>query len=152
MMRRKRRNHSAGRAESQTLAKQQLQRLATSLEREHPDAAASPRQGLEETLTVQRFGLDCALARTLRTTNPIENHNRFVETYTRNVKRWRGDKMIQRWVCAALSQAAKKFRRLRGYRDMLGYTSVGAGTSIVNVRLNCLPEVTLHRLRPDRTP
>jgi predicted MPP superfamily phosphohydrolase len=32
------------------------------------------------------------------------------------------------------------------YRDMIGYTSVGAGTSIVNVRLNCLPEVTLHRL------
>jgi predicted MPP superfamily phosphohydrolase len=38
------------------------------------------------------------------------------------------------------------------YHDMLGYTSVGAGTSIVNVRLNCLPEVTLHRLRPGRTP
>lgn len=32
--------------------------------------------------------------------------------------------------------------------DMQGYTSVGAGTSIVNVRLNCPPEVTLHRLRP----
>ncbi|MEJ2653223.1 MAG: metallophosphoesterase, partial [Gammaproteobacteria bacterium] len=32
------------------------------------------------------------------------------------------------------------------YRNMIGYTSVGAGTSIVNVRLNCLPEVTLHRL------
>jgi predicted MPP superfamily phosphohydrolase len=30
---------------------------------------------------------------------------------------------------------------------MLGYTSVGCGTSIVDVRLNCLPEVTLHRLR-----
>ena len=32
------------------------------------------------------------------------------------------------------------------YRNMIGYTSVGAGTSIVNVRLNCPPEVTLHRL------
>jgi predicted MPP superfamily phosphohydrolase len=38
------------------------------------------------------------------------------------------------------------------YRDMLGYTSVGAGTSMVNVRLNCLPEVTLHRMRSGRTP
>jgi uncharacterized protein len=28
-----------------------------------------------------------------------------------------------------------------------GYTSVGCGTSIVDVRLNCPPEVTLHRLR-----
>jgi predicted MPP superfamily phosphohydrolase len=31
---------------------------------------------------------------------------------------------------------------------MIGYTSVGAGTSIVDVRLNCPPEITLHRLRP----
>ncbi len=33
------------------------------------------------------------------------------------------------------------------YRDLIGYTSVGCGSSIVDVRLNCLPEITLHRLR-----
>lgn len=33
------------------------------------------------------------------------------------------------------------------YRDMIGYTSVGAGTSILPVRLNCLPEITLHILQ-----
>jgi len=33
------------------------------------------------------------------------------------------------------------------YHGMAGYTSVGCGASIVDVRLNCLPEVTLHRLR-----
>ena len=33
------------------------------------------------------------------------------------------------------------------YHDMIGYTSAGAGTCIVDVRLNCPPEVTLHRLR-----
>jgi predicted MPP superfamily phosphohydrolase len=33
------------------------------------------------------------------------------------------------------------------YRGMTGYTSVGCGSSIVDVRLNCLPEMTLHRLR-----
>lgn len=32
------------------------------------------------------------------------------------------------------------------YQGMRGYTSVGMGTSIVTVRLNCLPEITLHRL------
>ncbi len=32
------------------------------------------------------------------------------------------------------------------YGEMVGYTSLGAGSSIVDVRLNCLPEVTLHRL------
>jgi predicted MPP superfamily phosphohydrolase len=33
------------------------------------------------------------------------------------------------------------------YNEMSGYTSVGAGSSVVAVRLNCPPEVTLHRLR-----
>jgi len=33
------------------------------------------------------------------------------------------------------------------HHDMVGYTSVGAGSSIVAVRLNCPPEVTLHRLQ-----
>jgi predicted MPP superfamily phosphohydrolase len=33
------------------------------------------------------------------------------------------------------------------YHDMTGYTSVGAGSSVVPVRLNCPPEITLHCLR-----
>ena len=33
------------------------------------------------------------------------------------------------------------------YRGMAGYTSVGAGSSKIAVRLNCLPEITLHYLR-----
>ncbi len=33
------------------------------------------------------------------------------------------------------------------YQNMIGFTSVGAGTSIVNARLNCPPEITLHRLQ-----
>ena len=33
------------------------------------------------------------------------------------------------------------------YRDMAGYTSVGAGSSVVPVRFNCPPEITLHYLR-----
>ncbi len=42
-------------------------------------------------------------------------------------------------------------RRMGGgpwqYSDMTGYTSVGAGSSVVPVRLNCPPEITLHHLR-----
>ena len=74
-----------------------LERLAGSLERDHPGAAGSIREGLEETLTVQRLGLTGTLARTLRTTNIIENLMGSVERYTRRVKRWRGGQMIQRW-------------------------------------------------------
>lgn len=33
------------------------------------------------------------------------------------------------------------------YHDMVGYTSVGVGSSVVPIRLNCPPEITLHRLR-----
>jgi uncharacterized protein len=33
------------------------------------------------------------------------------------------------------------------HRDMVGYTSVGVGTSVVPVRINCLPEITLHHLQ-----
>lgn len=110
--------HDAWSAESATLAQRQLERLAGSLEREHPGAAASLREGLAETLTVQRLGLRGALARTLASTNPIENLNSALATYTRNVKRWRGGLMIQRWISAALLEAEKRFRRVRGYRDL----------------------------------
>jgi uncharacterized protein len=50
-----------------------------------------------------------------------------------------------------LTLDAKLPRRLGAgawrYRGMAGYTSVGAGSSIVAARLNCRPEITLHRLR-----
>jgi predicted MPP superfamily phosphohydrolase len=32
------------------------------------------------------------------------------------------------------------------YHDLIGYTSVGAGSSVVPVRFNCPPEITLHHL------
>lgn len=100
------------------LGMRQLERLARSLEREHPGAAGSLREGLQETLTVQRLGIDGALARTLKTTNPIENMNGAVAHHTRNVRRWRDGQMLLRWVGAALHEAQRGFRCIRGYRDM----------------------------------
>lgn len=99
-------------------AKKQLQRLASSLQSKHPGAAASLREGLEETLTVQSLGITGALYRTLRTTNPIENLNGSIAHHTRNVKRWRDGQMTLRWIASALSQAKDRFRKLRGHRDM----------------------------------
>jgi len=100
------------------LAKKQLQRLAASLQAQHPGAAASMREGLEETLTVQGLGITGALYRTLRTTNPIENLNGSIAHYTRNVKRWKDGQMTLRWAASALSDASRRFRKLRGHRDM----------------------------------
>ena len=100
------------------LAARQLQRLAASLHGQHPGAAASLREGLDDTLTVQRLGLTGALYRTLRTTNPIENLNGSIAHFTRNVKRWKDGQMTLRWVAGALSDAKARFRKLRGHRDM----------------------------------
>lgn len=100
------------------LARRQLDRLARSLEREHPGAAASLREGLEETLTLQRLGVTGGLYRVLRSTNPIENLNGTVVHFARNVRRWKDASMMLRWVATGLHEAEKQFRRLKGFRDM----------------------------------
>lgn len=100
------------------LAKRQLDRLAGSLAKSHPGAAASLREGLEETLTLTRLGVGDALYRSLRTTNPIENLNSRIASYARNVKRWKDGHMVLRWIGCALHEAGRGFRAVRGFRDM----------------------------------
>ena len=100
------------------LARTRLEKLASSLEEQHPGAAASTREGLEETLTLQRLGIDGALQRTLRSTNTIENLNGSVAHYTKNVKRWRSGSMLMRWVAASVLEASEGFRRIRGYKQL----------------------------------
>jgi putative transposase len=100
------------------LARRQLDRLARSLEREHPGAAASLREGLEETLTLQRLGVTDGLYRVLRSTNSIENLNGSVVHFARNVRRWKDASMMLRWIATGLHEAQKQFRRLKGFRDM----------------------------------
>jgi putative transposase len=100
------------------LARRQLERLARSLEREHPGAAASLREGLEETLTLQRLGVTGTLYRSLRSTNAIENLNGSVVRFCRNVRRWKDGAMLLRWIGSALHEAQRGFRRVKGFRDM----------------------------------
>ncbi len=100
------------------LAKARLERLASSLEADHPGAAASVSEGLEETLTLQGLGIGGALYRKLRSTNAIENLNSGIAAYSKNVKRWQGGSMVVRWVSAAIVEAEKKFRRVQGWRDI----------------------------------
>jgi transposase-like protein len=56
-------------AESALAAEAELAALAAELDKTHPGAAASLREGLAETLTVLRLGIPPTLARTLRSTN-----------------------------------------------------------------------------------
>ena len=99
-------------------AKRMLARLARQLERKHPSAAASLREGLDETLTVMTLGLSGSLARTLSTTNPIEFLNGRIRRTTHNVAIWSGGEMVCRWLAVALLEASKTFRKLRGYKAM----------------------------------
>jgi putative transposase len=100
-------------------ARARLRQLASWLERNGEEgAAASLREGLDETLTVLRLGLTDRLCRTFSTTNAIENLNGTLRRVTRNVKRWRGGKMIRRWMALALVAAQRKFRRVKGHADM----------------------------------
>jgi hypothetical protein len=99
-------------------AKKRLTRLATMLDREHPGAANSLREGLDETLTLQGLGLTGALLRTLRSTNAIENLNGLVGHYLRNVRRWRDGRMLVRWIASGVFEARRSFRRVRGHTDL----------------------------------
>jgi putative transposase len=109
----------AYRAASADAARRQLKALATWLEANgHMDAAASLREGLEETLTVLKLGLPLRLRRFLATTNSIENVMGTVRRLTRNIKRWRDGAMIRRWVGLTLGRAATRFRRIKGHRDL----------------------------------
>jgi putative transposase len=95
-----------------------LKTTARWLDRLNPDAAASLREGMEETLTVVRLGVPELLRQTLATTNPIESAFSVAENVTRRVKRWREGDMRQRWCIAGLMRAESKFRRIKGHRHM----------------------------------
>ena len=99
-------------------AEQELRTLAKQLQADHPGAASSLREGLEETLTVTRLGLSPSLLRTLKSTNPIESMISVARTVTGNVKRWRDGAMILRWTAAGVLEAEQQFRRVNGYRDL----------------------------------
>jgi transposase-like protein len=99
-------------------AKRLLNNLARSLQKKHPSAAASLREGLDETLTVMNLGLSAPLTRTLSTTNPIENLNGLLRSTTRRVKRWDDGTMILRWALVGVLEATRGFRRLKGHKDM----------------------------------
>jgi putative transposase len=92
-----------------------LEALARSLDKAHPGAAGSLREGLAETLTVNRLGVPPTLARTLRSTNAIESMIEICRDHSSNVKRWRDGQMALRWCAAGMHEAAKQFRRVNGH-------------------------------------
>ncbi len=96
----------------------QLDQLAEELDRSWPDAGASLREGMSETLTLMRLGVDGKLAKTLSSTNPIESMIEIVRHTQRNVKRWQDGDMRKRWTAAGMLVAEQQFRRIVGYSDL----------------------------------
>jgi len=95
-----------------------LEALAGELERSHPGAAASLREGMAETLTLTRLGITGSLKRTLASTNPIESMIECVRRSARNVKRWSSGEMALRWTAAGMLEAERQFRRIIGYQQL----------------------------------
>jgi transposase-like protein len=96
----------------------QLRALAGELERSHPGAAGSLREGMDETLTLTRLGVTGNLKRTLESTNPCESMLEIVRHTQRNVKRWSSGEMTLRWTAAGMLEAERQFRKIIGYRDL----------------------------------
>ena len=110
-----RRMRQAYHAESALKAEAALQALAAELDKTHPGAAASLREGMAETLTILRLGVPPTLARTLRSTNPIESMIEICREHSKNVKRWRDGTMALRWCAAGMLEADHQFRRVNGH-------------------------------------
>jgi hypothetical protein len=95
-----------------------MKKLAEMIERDHPEAAASLREGLEETFTINRHDVPPSLHRCLATTNVIESPQSGVRKKTSNVCRWRDGDMILRWVAGSFLLTEKNFRKIMGYQDL----------------------------------
>ena len=93
-------------------------RLAGELRPEHPDAAASLLEGLDDMFAVRRLGIGSNLAEMLTCTNAIESMISVARTTMRNVKHWQDGEMKKRWVAAGMLEAQRSFRRIRGYKQM----------------------------------
>ncbi|HVN22489.1 MAG TPA: IS256 family transposase [Syntrophorhabdales bacterium] len=83
-------------------------------------AADSLKEALEEMLTVHRLHVPLELAKTLRSTNPIENMFSTVRDCEGNIKRYRGSAMSQRWLASVIFYCEQGFRRIKGYDQIAG--------------------------------
>ncbi len=99
-------------------AKKALKSAVDYLREISESAASSLEEGFEETLTLHRLSVPESLRRTFRSTNPIENIFSRLRSHTRNVKNWKSEDMVERWVAAGLLRAERTFHRIKGYRDL----------------------------------
>ncbi|MGH8976091.1 MAG: IS256 family transposase [Acidimicrobiia bacterium] len=122
------------------VAEATLEALARDLDRAHPGAAGSLREGLTETLTITRLRVPPTLARTLRSTNAIESMIEICRDHSSNVKRWRDGQMALRWCAAGMSEATKQFRRVNGHLHLASLRKALDAHATENVTPACQDE------------
>ena len=136
-----RRMRQAYHAESALKAEGLLTELARELDKTHPGAAASLREGMAETLTILRLGVPPTLARTLRSTNPIESMIEICREHSKNVKRWRDGTMALRWCAAGMLEAGHQFRRVNGRLHLPKLRAALETHFTKNVSTDCQDEI-----------
>jgi putative transposase len=99
-------------------AERELEAIARSLAKKRPGAAASLREGLAQTVTVNRLGVTGSLLKTAESTNPAESMIEIVRDHSRRVKHWAHGEMALRWCAAGMLAAEAQFRRVKGYRQL----------------------------------
>ena len=104
--------------EDHDTALRELHALGRALDKKRPGAAASLREGLEDTLTVNRLGVTGSLLKTVESTNPVESMIEIVRHHSRRVKRWQHGEMALRWTAAGMLAAEGQFRRVKGFRQL----------------------------------
>jgi putative transposase len=129
--------------ENYELALDGLRLLADELDRSYPGAAASLREGIEETLTLTRLGIRGRLKTTLQSTNPIESMIEIVRRTSRNVKRWQSGDMCLRWTAAGMLEAEQQFRKIIGYAD-LAKLAVAVERDVAAKRATTTPTTPVH--------
>jgi putative transposase len=92
-----------------------LNNIIKRLEKDYPQAARSLEEGLEDTLTLHKLKAHKDLRKSLATTNPIESLNSGIKNITRRVKRWKNSDMVIRWVCSAIIESERNFRKINGH-------------------------------------
>jgi transposase-like protein len=132
-----RRMRTAYHAASALDAQAPLQALARELDKVHPGAAASLREGMAETLTVLRLGVPPTLARTLHSTNPIESMIQICREHAGNVKRWQDGQLALRWCAAGMVEAGKQFRRVNGYLHLPALRAALEAETATTVAASC---------------
>lgn len=105
-------------SQSYITAKRRLLNLAKELQWVNQSASNSLLEGLEETLTLHRLGLQLQLGRSLRTTNIVENVNSMIEKYLHRICYWKNSAQRQRWLASALLDIEPRFKRIVGFGDL----------------------------------